>query len=77
VAVIQSRTQWAERQVEALLSVPFISEFVFRSPQMIDASQKEVADLLILHKGKGLLISQKAQEDPEGRSDGKNELWVL
>lgn len=44
---------------------------------MIDASQKEVADLLILHKGKGLLVSQKAQEDPEGRSDGKNELWVL
>lgn len=77
MALTQSRTQWAERQAEELLSVPFISEFVFRSPQMIDASQKEVADLLILHKGNGLLISQKAQEDPERRSDGKNELWVL
>jgi hypothetical protein len=77
VAPTQSRTQWAERQAEELLSAPFISEFVFRSPQTIDASQKEVADLLILHKGNGLLVSQKAQEDPESRSDGKNELWVL
>jgi hypothetical protein len=77
VALTQSRTQWAERQAEELLSAPFISEFVFRSPQMIDASQKEVADLLILHKGNGLLFSQKAQEDPESRGDSKNELWVL
>jgi hypothetical protein len=77
VALSQSRTQWAERQAEELLSAPFISEFVFRSPQMIDASQKEVADLLIVHKGNGLLVSQKAQEDPESRSDSKNELWVL
>jgi hypothetical protein len=76
VALTQSRTRWAEGQAEELLSAPFISEFVFRSPQMIDASQKEVADLLVVHKGIGLLVSQKAQEDPESRSDSKNELWV-
>ena len=40
MALSQSRTQWAERQAEELLSAPFISEFVFRSPQMIDASQR-------------------------------------
>lgn len=77
MTLAESRTQWAERQAEKLLSGPFISEFVFRSPQMIDASQKEVADLLILHKGNGLLVSQKAQKDPESRSESKNELWVL
>ena len=58
--VPQSRTQWAERQAEELLFVPFIAEFVLRSPQMIDGTQKEVADLLILYKGSGLLVSQKA-----------------
>lgn len=73
----QSRTQWAERQAEELLSLPFISEFVLRSPQMIDGTQKEVADFLILYKGNGLLVSQKAQEDPLSRDERKNELWVL
>ena len=73
----QSRTEWAERQAEELLSVPFIAEFVLRSPQMIDGTQKEVADLLILYKGSGLLVSQKAQEDPLSRDERKNELWVL
>jgi hypothetical protein len=75
--VPQSRTQWAERQAEELLSVPFIAEFVLRSPQMIDGTQKEVADFLILYKDGNLLISQKAQEDPLSRSEEKNELWAL
>lgn len=76
----ETRTRWAEEQVEVLLSIPFISEFVFRSPQNLDGprnSQREVADLLIEHVGKGLLLSQKAQEDPESRDDRRNELWVL
>jgi hypothetical protein len=75
--VPESRTRWAERQAEELLSVPFIAEFVLRSPQMIDGTQKEVADLLIQYKGSGLLVSQKAQEDPLSRDKRKNELWVL
>ena len=75
--VPQSRTQWAERQAEELLSVPFIAEFVLRSPQRIDGTQKEVADLLILYKDGNLLLSQKAQEDPLSRNQQKNELWVL
>ena len=75
--VPQSRTQWAERQAEELLSVPFIAEIVLRSPQMIDGTQKEVADLLILYKDGNLLTSEKAQEDPLSRNEQKNELWVL
>jgi hypothetical protein len=51
-------------QVEKVLAAPFISEFVFRSPQMLDGTQKEIADLLIVHKDNGLLVSQKAQDDP-------------
>ena len=78
--VSETRTRWAEEQVEVLLSIPFISEFVFRSPQNLTGprnTQREVVDLLIDHMGKGLLVSQKAQEDPESRNDRRNELWVL
>ena len=77
MTVPQSRTQWAEKQAEALLSVPFIAEFVLHSPQMLDGTLKEVADLLILYNDRGLLVSQKAQEDPLSRDERKNELWVL
>ncbi len=78
--ILEIRTRWAEEQAEQLLAVPFIAEFVFRSPQKLDGPrgiQKEVADLLIEHKGKGLLVSQKAQEDPESRDERKNGFWVL
>ncbi len=57
--------------------MPLISEFVFRSPKHNDPTEKEVIDHLIVHKGEGILISQKAQEDPTSRSVEKNELWVL
>src|SRR2546429_157943 len=46
-AHLQSRTLWAERQVEEFLSLPLVSEFVFRSPQTVDGSQREVADFLV------------------------------
>jgi hypothetical protein len=49
------RMRWAEKQAEEIPSVPFISEFVLRSPQMVDGTQKEIADLLILFKGTGIL----------------------
>lgn len=71
-----SRTEWAERKVEELLSVPLISEFVFRSPKHNDPNEKEVIDLLIIHSGQSILISQKAQEDPGKRNIEHNELWV-
>jgi hypothetical protein len=72
-----SRTEWAELQVEELLSVPFISEFVFRSPKHNDPDEKEVIDHLIVHGERCILLSQKAQEDPDKRTPERNELWVL
>lgn len=80
VNIPKTRTRWAEQQTERFLARPFISEFVFRSPQKLDGFrgiQKEVADLLVVHKGTGLLVSQKAQEDPDTRDDRRNEFWVL
>jgi hypothetical protein len=72
-----ARTDWAELQVEELLSVPLISEFVFRSPKHIDKTEKEVIDHLILHKQQCILLSQKAQENPDKLTIADNETWVL
>lgn len=72
-----ARTDWAELQVEELLSVPFVSEFVFRSPKHNDPDEKEVIDHLIIHRGQCILLSQKAQEEPDKRTAERNELWVL
>ena len=58
---LNQRTQWAERHVEEFLGLPLVREFVLRSPQTIDGTQKEVADHLILHGEGGILISQKCQ----------------
>ena len=71
-----SRTEWAEQKMEELLSIPFISEFVFRSPKHNDPNEKEVCDHLIVHSGQSILISQKAQEDPDRRTVERNKLWV-
>ncbi len=75
-AHIQSRTLWAERHVEEFLSLPLVSEFVFRSPQTVDGSQREVADFLVSYGAPGILISQKCQEDPMTRRAEKLEAWV-
>lgn len=72
-----ARTDWAELQVEELLSVPLVSEFVFRSPKHNDPDEKEVIDHLIIHGQQCILLSQKAQEEPDKRGIARNERWVL
>ncbi len=71
-----SRTRWAEQHVDELLSLPLVSEFVYRSPQAIDGSQREVADSLVTYGPPGILISQKCQEDPASRTGEKLESWT-
>lgn len=73
----EQRGIWAEHYVRDFLSLPFISEFVLHSLQTIDSSQKEVADFLIAYPGVGILISQKTQKDPVGRSPDKLSSWAL
>ncbi len=66
-----SRTIWAEQHVESFISPSFVAEFVFRSPQVIDGTQKEVADFLIHRADEALLVSQKCQDDPTSRTGEK------
>jgi len=71
------RTEWAERQTQELLSIPFISEFVFRDLRTVDGNTPHQAgDFLILHRGSGILIEQKCQENPTARDPEKTALWV-
>jgi len=60
-----TRTEWAELQVEELLSVPFVSEFVFRSPKHNDPDEKEVIDHLVIHGGRCILLSQNPDDRPK------------
>ena|SRR6267142_6126534 len=71
------RTIWAEQHVEEFLTLPLVSEFVFGSPQTVDSgTQREVADFLLTWGDVGILISQKCQEDPLGRSRSATETWA-
>jgi hypothetical protein len=66
------RTDWAERHVEELLSLPFLSEFVLRDVRTTERrKQEQVADLLIFHRKTGILVEQKCQEDPTAKTGPK------
>jgi hypothetical protein len=73
----KERGVWAERYVQDFLSLPFVSEFVFHSPQTLDGTQKEVADLLIAYPSVGILLSQKTQKDPFARTPDKTVSWAV
>jgi hypothetical protein len=71
------RTEWAERQTQELLSIPFVAEFVFRNLRTVDGkTPHQAGDFLILHRGSGILVEQKCQEDPTVRSVEKVALWA-
>jgi hypothetical protein len=72
----RTRTRYAEHFVERFLSLPFIPEFVFRSPQTLKKTQKEVADLFICQDGTNILISQKCEENPGQRNQSKLVTWA-
>jgi len=68
----KERGIWAELYVRDFLALPFISGFVFRGPQTIDGTLKEVADFLIAYPGVGILMSQKTQQDVLARDADKS-----
>ena len=71
------RGDWAERQTGEILSRPFVREFVFRNVRTMDGgTPHQVGDFLILHRGSGILVEQKCQEDPTTRNPAKTELWA-
>ena len=70
------RTDQAERFLELMASVPLTWENVFRSPQYTVKSDKEVVDLLLVLRNKGIFISLKCQQDPQTRTGHSLVRWV-
>ena len=70
------RTDQAEKFLEVLASVPLTWENVFRSPEYTDKTDKEVVDLLFVLRNRGIFVSMKCQQDPEGRTGDRLVRWV-
>ena len=71
------RTDYAERFLERFVSIPLISENVFRSPNYLDKiTDKELVDLLLVLKNEGIFISMKCQQDPQHRTGPSLIRWV-
>ncbi len=51
--------------------MPLTWENVFRSPEYTDKTDKEVVDLLLVLRNRGIFVSMKCQQDPETRSGEK------
>jgi hypothetical protein len=72
-----SRTDWAEEFVAQFSSLPLSRECVYHSPKYIKKGiEKEVCDHLIIMKKEAILISMKAQEDPDSKTGKKLENWA-
>lgn len=65
------RTDQAEKILEQMASVPLTWENVFRSPSYKKKSDKEVVDLLLVLKNKGIFVSMKCQQNPDKRTGSK------
>ena len=70
------RTDKAEQILEQMASVPLTWENVFRSPKYATKTEKEVVDLLLVLRNKGIFISMKCQHDPMTRTGEKLIRWV-
>jgi hypothetical protein len=57
-----SRTEKLERAVAELVALPLMRENVFHSAKYLDSGvEKELCDVLLLHRGKAIVVSIKAQ----------------
>ena len=56
--------------------MPLTRENVFRSPQYTVKSDKEVVDLLLVLRNRGIFVSMKCQQDPEKKTGDALVRWV-
>ena len=73
----KQRTRWAETYLNRFVASPLTAECVFFSAKFLDKGiEKELCDFLLILKGRAILISMKAQEEPRSRSENKLKLWA-
>lgn len=62
-AKASTRTLYMEKMVAELLGLPLIRENVFHSAKYFDGNNdKEVCDVLLMHRGQAIVVSIKAQD---------------
>ncbi len=70
------RSQKAERVLEAFASAPLLDQAVYYSPKYLDGNiEKEVCDLLLVHRGAAIAVSLKAQDTE--RDPTQERRWAL
>lgn len=70
-----ARTLNVERVVRDLVSLPLMRENVFHSAKYLDGkTEKEVCDLLLVHRGEAIVVSIKAQE--KKRDEAGTHRWL-
>lgn len=70
------RTQWAEHVAAQIASKPLVQECVYSNARYFRRSEKEVCDILLILKKRGILIQMKCQEDPNSQPSVKLDPWV-
>jgi hypothetical protein len=71
------RTDLAEEFVAQFASVPLVSECVFLRPKYLRGNvEREVADVLFVHRRRAIIISLKHQADPDKRSADRAVQWT-
>lgn len=70
------RTDQMELLLERLASLPLTWENVYRSPQYTAQFDREVVDLLLILRSKGIFVSIKCQQKPDSRTEDKLNRWV-
>jgi hypothetical protein len=74
---IYQRTDLAEEFVAQFASVPLVSECVFLRPKYLRGGvEREVADVLFVHRQHAIIISLKHQGGPDKRSADRTAQWA-
>ena len=70
------RTDWAEEFLDKCLAIPLTHECVYLRPHYLPAN-KELCDLILRLRDRGIMISLKCQEDPTQKTGAKLKSWSI
>lgn len=68
------RTDWAEEFLDKCLAIPLTHECVYLRPHYLPAN-KELCDLILRLRDRGIMISLKCQENPTQKTGAKLKSW--
>ena len=72
----RQRTDWAENFLDEFVAIPLTHECVYLRPHYLP-SNKELCDLILRLRDRGIMISLKCQEDPMQKTGAKLKSWAI